>query len=354
MVAGAQRGTAVGTREGYASTFKPARERAYDKAYDEAYVTAYRDAFEQADLAAPQPREGERGHEPCRPRAMRSGRRASAGAGGWQPGPPGGLRDLRLLLRPRNRHHHIPDRQVRRRSAAAKRRDRAAGVPDFVRSGPRGRGSARQGGRGARGTASPASMPASAPALESASAGARRPPSARRRRSPSSRRSRLRWPPLPRAAAGQSRRRQRLRPFPRPRRHRHRHPRRHPPRADPAGTGAALLRCGWSPLLSEAASVRSRSATSSGPPAVGAGVGTGDLVRPLLVLVGEGEVDPLRDHPEPVGEILAELDLPLPLQPIAGEAGRELGTRTRPGYGDCNRRPLTSRPGGRNRGAQRG
>ena len=52
-VAGAQRGTAVGRREGYASTFKPARERAYDKAYDEAYITAYREAFGRADLAAP-------------------------------------------------------------------------------------------------------------------------------------------------------------------------------------------------------------------------------------------------------------------------------------------------------------
>ena len=50
---GAKRGTAVGRREGYASTFKPARERAFDKAYDEAYVTAYREAFAQGDLAAP-------------------------------------------------------------------------------------------------------------------------------------------------------------------------------------------------------------------------------------------------------------------------------------------------------------
>ena len=53
MAAGEERGTAVGTREGYASTFRPARKRAYDKAYDEAYTAAYRDAFERTGVAVP-------------------------------------------------------------------------------------------------------------------------------------------------------------------------------------------------------------------------------------------------------------------------------------------------------------
>ena len=145
----------------------------------------------------------------------------------WQPDRRIGLRDLRLLLRPRNRHHHISDRQVRRDRRAAKQRDRAAGVPDFVRPGPRGRGGARQGGRGARGTARrPACRRAGrrshrrAPGLGCGRA-------LPRRRSPSSRPPRLPWPPLPRAVEP-VRRRQRLRPFPRPRQPGHRHPRPRP------------------------------------------------------------------------------------------------------------------------------
>jgi len=50
---GAREGQALGSQAGFASTFKPARERAYDAAYERAYRTAYLREFDRAGLSPP-------------------------------------------------------------------------------------------------------------------------------------------------------------------------------------------------------------------------------------------------------------------------------------------------------------